>query len=128
MAYVPVPKDLTKVKSKVMFNLTKRQLICFGCGGALGIPLYFLLRDPLGTTTAALLMIFTMLPFFAFAMYEKNGQPLEIILRQIIDTLWKRPKERPYETHNLYGEAIKQDRINKEVQRIVKGKPRKTKE
>ena len=30
MAYVPVPKDLTKVKTKVMFNLTKRQLVCFG--------------------------------------------------------------------------------------------------
>ena len=25
MAYVTVPKDLTKIKSKVMFNLTKRQ-------------------------------------------------------------------------------------------------------
>ena len=30
MAYVPVPKDLTKVKTKVAFNLTKRQLVCFG--------------------------------------------------------------------------------------------------
>lgn len=30
MAYVNVPKDLTKVKTKVLFNLTKRQLICFG--------------------------------------------------------------------------------------------------
>ena len=27
MAYVTVPKDLTKVKSKVVFGLTKRQLI-----------------------------------------------------------------------------------------------------
>ncbi len=27
MAYVPVPKDLTKVKTKVMFNLTRRQLV-----------------------------------------------------------------------------------------------------
>ena len=34
MAYVPVPKDLTKVKTKVAFNLTKRQLVCF-TGGAL---------------------------------------------------------------------------------------------
>ncbi|NSY28722.1 PrgI family protein, partial [Blautia sp. MSK.20.85] len=25
MAYVPVPKDLTKVKTKVALNLTKRQ-------------------------------------------------------------------------------------------------------
>ena len=32
MAYVPVPKDLTKVKTKVMFNLTRRQLVCFTAG------------------------------------------------------------------------------------------------
>ena len=30
MAFVSVPKDLTKVKNKIIFNLTKRQLICFG--------------------------------------------------------------------------------------------------
>lgn len=28
MAYVPVPKDLSKIKTKVAFNLTKRQIIC----------------------------------------------------------------------------------------------------
>ena len=28
MPYVPVPKDLTKVKTKLAFNLTKRQLVC----------------------------------------------------------------------------------------------------
>lgn len=39
MAYVSVPKDLTKVKNKVAFNLTKRQLICIGIGAAVGIPL-----------------------------------------------------------------------------------------
>ena len=39
MAYVPVPKDLTKIKTKVAFNLTKRQLICFGCGALIGVPL-----------------------------------------------------------------------------------------
>lgn len=32
-AYIPVPRDLTRVKSKVFFNLTKRQLICFSLGG-----------------------------------------------------------------------------------------------
>ena len=41
MAYVPVPKDLTKVKTKVMFNLTKRQLICFTGGALIGVPLFF---------------------------------------------------------------------------------------
>ncbi len=42
MAYVNVPKDLTKVKTKVLFNLTKRQLICFGSGALIGVPLFFL--------------------------------------------------------------------------------------
>ena len=46
MAYVPVPKDLTKVKTKVAFNLTKRQLVCFGGGALIGVPLFFLLRGP----------------------------------------------------------------------------------
>lgn len=44
MAYVPVPKDLTTVKTKVMFNLTKRQLICFGAGAAVALPLFFLCK------------------------------------------------------------------------------------
>ena len=48
MAYVPVPKDLSKVKTKVAFNLTKRQLVCFGSGALIGVPLFFLLRGPAG--------------------------------------------------------------------------------
>ena len=28
MAFVSVPKDLTKIKNKVVLNLTKRQLVC----------------------------------------------------------------------------------------------------
>ena len=44
MAYVTIPKDLTKVKSKVLFGLTKRQLICFGAAALIGVPLFFLLR------------------------------------------------------------------------------------
>ena len=37
MAFVSVPKDLTKVKNKIIFNLTKRQLICFGIAAAVGV-------------------------------------------------------------------------------------------
>ena len=77
MAYVPVPKDLTKVKTKVAFNLTKRQLVCFGCGALIGVPLFFLLRGPAGNSVAAMCMMLVMLPFFMLAMYEKHGQPLE---------------------------------------------------
>ena len=68
MAYVSVPKDLTKVKNKVAFNLTKRQLICIGIGAAMGIPSYFLLRNVMGNSNAATVMVLLMLPAFLFAI------------------------------------------------------------
>ena len=46
-SYISVPRDLTKVKSKVMFNLTKRQLICFGVAALIGVPTFFLLKSQL---------------------------------------------------------------------------------
>lgn len=49
MPYVTIPKDLTKIKSKVLFNLTKRQLICFSAGLLVGVPCSFSQRNPWGT-------------------------------------------------------------------------------
>lgn len=122
MAYVPVPKDLNAVKTKVMFNLTKRQLICFGSGAAVGVPLFFLLKNSLSTSAAAICMIAAMLPFFLLAMYEKNGQPLEKIIRNIVQVCFIRPKQRPYEVNNFYAVLERQDTLDKEVKRIVSGK------
>ncbi len=111
MPYVPVPKDLTKVKSKVAFNLTKRQLICFGGGGLIGVPVYLFTKDFIGNEPAALLMIGLMLPFFLFGIYEKDGQPLEQVLGHIIQAQFIRPKTRPYQTENLYAAL---ERLKKE--------------
>ena len=101
MPYVPVPKDLTKVKTKVAFNLTKRQLIFFSIAGAVGLPVYFLTRTAIGNTASVLLMIGLMMPFFFMAMYERDGQPAEKILKNMIrHRLW--PETRPYKTRNFY--------------------------
>ena len=123
MAYVPVPKDLTKIKSKVMFNLTKRQILCFGGGALIGVPLFFLLRGSLGPSSAAILMVIAMLPMFVLGLYERNGQPLEKALGNIIQTMFLRPKQRPYQTDNLYDALMRQDEMEREVRSIVrKGK------
>ena len=103
MAYVPVPKDLSKVKTKVALNLTKRQIICFAAALILGLPLFFLLKDSAGTSLASMVMIAVMLPCFLIAMYEKHGQPLEVVVKNIIQTKFIAPKERPYQTENLYA-------------------------
>lgn len=121
MAYVPVPKDLSKIKTKVAFNLTKRQIICFAVALIVGLPLFFLLKDSAGTSAATLVMIVAMLPCFLMAMYEKHGQPLEVVVKNIIQTKFARPKERPYQTQNLYVVLEKQRKLEKEVFTIVKG-------
>ena len=120
MAYVPVPKDLNAVKTKVMFNLTKRQLICFGSGAAVGVPLFFLCKSFMNTSVAAIIMIIVMLPFMLMAMYEKNGQPLEKIVWNIVQVCFLRPKQRPYKTNNFYSVLERQEKLDKEVYRIVR--------
>ena len=119
MPYVTVPKDVTKVKTKVLFNLTKRQLICFGGGLLIGVPLFFLTKNSLGNTMSTLLMIFAMVPAFLLAMYEKNGQHLEVILRNMIRSVFLRPKKRLYKTNNFYAVIERQNNLDKEVYRIV---------
>lgn len=115
-----VPKDLSKIKTKIFFNLTKRQLICFGCGALTGVPLYFLTRNVLPRSLSLLLMILIMMPFFLLAMYEKNGQPLEEVAKHVIDIRFRRVKRRPYQTNNLYAALERQAALNKEVKAIVR--------
>lgn len=119
MAYVPIPKDLTKVQTKFALGLTKRQLVCFGAAAAVGIPLFFVLRGVVPSSAAAMIMILVMLPFFLFAMYTRHGQPLEVVIRDIMETKFIRPKVRPYQTDNLYAATGRQAKLYKEVNAIV---------
>ena len=113
MAFVSVPKDLTKVKNKVVLNLTKRQIICLTIAAAIGLPFYFLTRGTIGTSNAATGMVLLMLPAFMFAMYEKDGLPLEKILWTIINVKILNPAIRRYEVENLY-EMREQKSVSKE--------------
>ena len=104
MAFVSVPKDLTKVKNKIILNLTKRQLICLGIAAAVGLPFYFLSRGLIGSSNAATGMCLLMLPAFLFAMYEKDGLPFEKVMGNIIRQKFINPGTRPYKTENFYGQ------------------------
>lgn len=118
-AYIPVPRDLTRVKTKVFFNLTKRQLICFGSAALIGVPIFFLVKGTGNVSLAALTMMIVMLPLFFLAMYEKDGQPLEVKAGHFIQAKFIRPKVRPYQTNNYYDALVRQYQLEKEVERIV---------
>ena len=106
-AYISVPRDFSKVKSKVAFNLTARQLICFGAAAVVGVPLFFVLRDTAGNSGATLGMMAVMLPAFFLGLYEKNGQPMEKLLLYYVQSRFLRPKIRPYKTNNYYAILMK---------------------
>lgn len=125
MAYVSVPKDLTKVKNKLAFNLTRRQLICIGIGAAIGIPFYFLTRNVIGMSNAATVMVLLMLPAFMFAMYEKDGMHLEDILMHVLNVKFFRPSVRTYETENYYETDLETSESKNEKGGSTSGKKKK---
>jgi hypothetical protein len=113
--YISVQKDLSKIQPRLVFGLTKRQLVCFGSAAAIGVPFYFLTRNALGNSVSVLLMIALMLPLFFLAMYQHDGVPAEKILLYIArKTLW--PAKRPYRTENLYDYITKEAKIYRSEQ------------
>ncbi len=112
---VDVPKDLSGIKTKVALNLTKRQLICFGSAAVMGVPLYLLTKGTIGTEAAAVIMITVMLPFFFFAMYEKDGMHAEEILKLMIRHRYLTPGIRRYKSENRYLKLAETEKIRREV-------------
>jgi hypothetical protein len=120
LAFVPVPKDLSKVKTKILFNLTRRQLVCFGAAAAVGLPVYFLTKGAIGNSAAIILMILLMLPAFFMAMYEKDVQPADKVLKNILRSQRFFPKTRPYQTDNFYQYIEKEALFDPQKQKAAR--------
>lgn len=112
---VPVPKDLSGIKTKVALNLTKRQLICFSGAAAVGVPIYFVTKGLIGTQGAAFIMVGIMLPFFFLAMYSRDGFPAEKILYFMARQKFLTQGVRPYKSENLYKQLEEREKIRREV-------------
>ena len=98
------------------FNLTRRQILCFGSAALIGVPAYIFLRPVIGNSAALFLMIALMLPAFLLAMYERDGLPFEKVVRNFVRSRFLWPGTRPYKTVNFYGVL---ENHNQEVQRIA---------
>lgn len=112
---VAVPKNLSGIKTKVALNLTKRQIICFSGAALIGVPTYFLTRGVIGTETGAILMVAVMLPFFFFAMYERDGFPAEKLLYLMIRQRFLLPGIRRFKSENIYQQLEEREQIKREV-------------
>lgn len=101
MAYVKVPKDLTKVKTKVALNMTKRQLIGFSIAGLIGFPVYMLCKNVLSTDISMIVMSIAVLPVLFATLYEKDNLPFEKHLAYILK-FHKSKKIRIYKAKSIY--------------------------
>lgn len=101
MAYVKVPKDLTKVKTKVALNMTKRQLIGFSIAGLIGFPVYMLCKNVLSTDISMIIMSIVVLPVLFATLYEKDNLPFEKHLAYIL-RFHKSKKIRLYKAKSIY--------------------------
>ena len=89
-------------------------------GGTHWSTVIFLIKSVAAVNTAVMGMMVVMMPLFFFAMYEKNGRPLEVLLAHFIQQVFIRPKKRPYKTDNYYAALMRQAAAEKEVDRIVR--------
>ncbi len=107
MAFVPVPKDLSKVKTKVALNLTRRQLISFSLGGLVGFFIYTNTKKLVPSDIALLIMMAGVLPFFFLGVYEKDGLTFEKLIKYYYESKIRNPEVRIYKNSNSYEALVK---------------------
>lgn len=120
MAYVNLTKDFSEVKRTISgLGLTKRQLVAFASGAAVGIPVFLLLKPHFDITICTIVMAMLVLPICFVILYKKDGAYMEKRIRYWYETHYIRNTDRPYRIDNLYDLMIEQKRIKEEVEKIV---------
>ena len=113
-------RDLKKVKTKVAFNLTKRQLIGFTIAGMIGIPIYLFMRKVVPNDIAVIFLIVSTLPIFFITLFEKDGLSFEKYFKYIYLHKFYQPQKRVRK--EVYLERQKKDSAAK-----VRTKPKEVK-
>ena len=122
--YIKIPRDLNDLKEKVMFGLTKRQLICLGAAVAIALPTYYFIYKSVGSTDAIRIAGFAAAPAVFFGFYIKNGIPLEKTLK-FFKEFTQKPKKLTYKSVNIYtaiDEYIEYKRLEKLLKKANTGK------
>lgn len=117
MAYVQIPRDLNKVKEKFLFGLTKRQVLWFGMGIAVGLIPFFILVST-SITSAVVTLFICVVPFGFMGMYEKNGLTFDKLITNWLRANFLRTKLRLYKTENIYVDMEEQLFVERWAKRV----------
>ncbi|MCM1388119.1 MAG: PrgI family protein [Bacillus sp. (in: Bacteria)] len=129
MAYVNMTKDFSNVKMNIPgLRVTKRQVIAILSAACIGLPVFYIMRYKLNmnVTNAIFGIMFSGFPAAFIILYKKDGLGMEKHIKYFYETHFVRNTERPYRTDNLYDLMQEEEKLKKEVERIVfKGKTQK---
>lgn len=113
--FVSIPRDIKKIKPKIAFHLTKRQLIGFPIAGMIGYYSYHILMKYVGQDIAMLGIFLFTFPIFYITLIEKDGLPFERYFYYIL--IYKiQPKKR-----------VKEEEFEKNKRKEKSGKRKKQK-
>lgn len=121
---VRVPKDLNDIRQKFLLGLTKRQVISFGIGFIIGIPVFFILKSYAGLSAGILGMGCAASPAILCGLYRRNGLYFEKYIKNMFRFL-KTPKKRVYRTCNVYDSiemAVEYEKLKTILERSEGGK------
>lgn len=121
--FVSVPQDLNLIKSKFMFGLTKRQVICFAIGAVVGAPIFFIAKAFTDNLTVSITLMFIFAsPAIVCGLFERNGLFINDYAKLMID-FFRKPKIRTYQSENtfkLIERDIEYERLLKKLKRSYK--------
>jgi hypothetical protein len=110
--FVKIPKDLSLIRQKFFLGLTKRQLICFGIGAAIGFPAFYIFNSMLGLQAGCFALGIGAGPAIFCGFFKKNGMHLEQAVKLMIAFL-RKPKERTYQSENSFEIISRQLEYNR---------------
>lgn len=106
MIEIKVPKEVRAYKEKIIGPFTLRQIVSGLITFPIIIPLFMYLLPRVGQQVASYISMAIGGPLLLIGFYEKNGQPFEKYLIQIILFYFVLPQKRKYLIQNI---AVEED-------------------
>lgn len=124
--FVKIPKDLSLIKQKFIFGLTKRQALCFGIGLVVGFIAFYVFNSLLGLQAGCFALGIAAAPAIFCGLYKKNGLHFEQAVKLMIE-FFRKPRERTYQSENTFdmiSRQIEYSRLKKILNKNERNKRR----
>lgn len=92
---VSIPKELKTIKSRLLFGLTKRQLIGFSLAMMASIPIFFWIKK-ISLDAAMYCGLIVAFPFIFSTIYKKDNMVAETWIRLYLENKLLNTKKRRY--------------------------------